>query len=250
MFDFSSDLHLDNAAMGGPFRWIGKIDVRKYKNPTSTTLLIAGDTSESLSDTVDFLNAAADHYERVIAVLGNHEEVDRDAVTRDNVHILDLVGHEYRKDGIAYLGGCLEDEAAVEVVARKLTAAKNDATISRVIVLSHFAPTPRLSDLTGGNFREKCNGLLDMVGPPLKDTTIVFGHVHLPFNLMLDGYRLLSDPRGYRGIRRDGSAWRGKFATFASLAGIPLATHVSDISQGNQDKRAEKAYTTEYGFKL
>jgi Icc-related predicted phosphoesterase len=214
MFDFSSDLHFDNAMMGGPVGWLGKIDVGKYKNPASTTLLIAGDTSESLRDTVDFLNAAAEHYERVIAVLGNHEKAEGDAVLRENVHVLDLCGYEYRMDGIAYLGGCLEDGAAVEVVARKLTAAQTDDEVSRVIVLSHFAPTPRLCDLVGRDFRGKCNGLLDKVAPPLKDTTIVFGHVHLPFDLILDGYRLLADPRGYKGIRRDGTAWQGKFASF------------------------------------
>lgn len=214
MFDFSSDLHFDNAVMGGPLGWLKTIDVTKYKSKASETLLIAGDTSECLSDTVDFLNAAAEHYERVIAVLGNHEKVDGEAGTRENVHVLDLIGHEYRNGGVAYLGGCLEHEAEVEVVARKLTTAQSNHEISRVIVLSHFAPTPRLCDFAGRDFKEKCNSLLDMVGPPLKHTTIVFGHVHLPFDLMLDGYRLLADPRGYRGIRRDGSAWSGRFATF------------------------------------
>jgi hypothetical protein len=57
-----------------------------------------------------------------------------------------------------------------------------------VIVLSHFAPTPRLCALAGRTFNEKCNGLLDQVDPPLKDTTVVFGHVHLLFDLTLDGY--------------------------------------------------------------
>src|SRR5688500_14815677 len=103
MFDFSSDLHFDNAMTGGPLGWLGTIDVRKYKNPGAEVLLIAGDTSNSLTDTVDFLNAAAEHYERVIAVLGNHEKRDGQAEPRENVHLLDLAGHEYRVDGIAFL---------------------------------------------------------------------------------------------------------------------------------------------------
>jgi hypothetical protein len=117
MCDVSSDLHFANAVLGGPIGWLGKIDVGKYKNPASTTLLIAGDTSQSPNDTVDFLNAAADHYERVIAVLGNHETECRE-------------------------------------------------------------------------------------------------NVHLSFDLMLVGYRLLADPRGYRGNQRDGSAWSDQFVTF------------------------------------
>jgi hypothetical protein len=214
MFDFSSDLHFDNAMMGGPVGWLGRIDVGKYKNPASTTLLIAGDTSESLRDTVDFLNAAAEHMSESSPSSGTMRRPREMPCSRENVHVLDLCGYEYRMDGIAYLGGCLEDRAAVEVVARKLTAAQTDDEVSRVIVLSHFAPTPRLCALAGRTFNEKCNGLLDQVDPPLKDTTVVFGHVHLPFDLTLDGYRLLADPRGYRGIRRDGTAWQGKFASF------------------------------------
>jgi hypothetical protein len=81
-------------------------------------------------------------------------------------------------------------------------------------VISPTSHQPRLCDLIGQDLKRKHNGLLDEVGLPLKDTTIVFGHVHLPFDLMLDGYRLLADPRGYRGVRRDSSAWSGTFASF------------------------------------
>jgi hypothetical protein len=211
MFDYCSDLHFDNAMSGGPFEWFSTIDVRKYNNDESTTLLIAGDSSGGPINTVGFPNVAAEQF---IAVLGNHEKADGEVATCENVHVLDLIGHEYRNHGVAYLGGCLEDEAAVEVVAQKLTAVQDAPTISRVIVVSHLAPTPRLSDQVGLDIKTKCNRLLDMVSPPLKDTPIVFGHVHLPFDLTLDGFRLLSDPRGYRGIMRDGSTWNGKFATF------------------------------------
>ena len=86
-------------------------------------------------------------------------------------------------------------------------------------MISPTSHKPRLCDLIGQDLKRKYNGLLDKVGLPLKDTTIVFGHVHLPIDLILGGYRILADPRGYRGIRCDGSAWPGKFASFLSTVG-------------------------------
>lgn len=214
MFDFASDLHWDNAMGGGPHGWLGTIDVLQYKNPTSSTLLIAGDTSQHIRDTMDFLNAAARHYDRVVAVLGNHEEVSGQIVPAENVHLLDCSAFEQRVGDVAYLGGCLEKESDVAAVASKFADAQADSRISRIIILSHFVPTPRASSLLGRDIAEKCNDLLDRVERPRKDATVVFGHAHLPFQGFLDGFRLLSHPRGYRGIRRDGTVWSRKFAAF------------------------------------
>ncbi|MBL0404454.1 metallophosphoesterase [Microvirga aerilata] len=214
MFDFVSDLHFDNGMSGGPLGWLGTIDVCPYKNPGSSTLLVAGDTSETVDDTIDFLNAAAAHYERVVAVLGNHEKGCSQVQARENVHILDLCGHEYRSGAIAYLGGCMENEREVEQVAARLDAVQKDSAVGRIIVLSHFVPTPRLCNVLGREFPEKCNRFLDLVSPPVKATAIVFGHVHLPYAGDLDGFQLFSEPRGYRGKRRDGSAWGRRFGAF------------------------------------
>jgi hypothetical protein len=214
MFDFTSDLHFDNGMWGGPTGLLKHVDVLAYKNPEATTLLVAGDTSETIDDTIDFLNAAAAHYDRVVAVLGNHEQGPHRVPVHDRVHVLDLCGYEHRDGDLLYLGGCMADEAEVAVVAKRLEMAQADETITRVIVLSHFVPTPRLCGLLGRAFPEKCNTFLDRVTPPRKPITVVFGHVHLPFAGTLDGFQLLSDPRGYRGVRRDGSAWRRRFGCF------------------------------------
>jgi hypothetical protein len=215
MIDYASDLHWDNAMGGGPHGWLGTIDVLRYKNPGSSALLIAGDTSQHISDTLDFLHAAAQHYSRVVAVLGNHEELSGHAAPATNVHLLDFSAFEQRVGDVAYLGGCLEKEDDVAAVASKLDQAQVDGRVSRVIVLSHFVPTPRIGSLLGCELAAKCNNLLDRVQRPRKDTTVVFGHAHLPFQGYLDGFRLLSHPRGYRGIRRDGTVWPRKFAAFA-----------------------------------
>ncbi|RYF04619.1 MAG: hypothetical protein EOO77_29415 [Oxalobacteraceae bacterium] len=212
MYDHVSDLHLDNAMQGGPIGTLGRTSLVQYKTDLGTRLIVAGDTSEYLADTVDVLNGLAPHYELVVAVLGNHEKPGPHARLAGNVVILDLLGHPLVHDRVGYVGGCLGTEPEVD---RAVDQYRDIAgQVDRVILVSHFVPTPRLSMVVRRDIAGKCNDLLDRLGPVLGRTDVVFGHVHLEFETQVDGMPVHSNPRGYRGKRRDGTFWRSRFASF------------------------------------
>lgn len=213
MIDVVSDLHLDNAMTGGPFGWVGAtFAFGKYKTPGADILLVVGDTSNTDEDTADVLNLAAAHYDQVIAVRGNHECPYQTPVSlRPNVCVLDwTIGRQHRIGDTLFVGACLKaDHPDLETVAAAANAAQYDDSIARIVVLSHVAPTPQLSDVIGGvDISHKANDLLDRLENPRKPSTIVFGHLHVPMDTTLYGWRLFSNPRGYRGQRRDGSWWQ------------------------------------------
>lgn len=108
--DFCSDLHVDawyeitrpKYELGvGPQSWQppgypdGKfqhIDWGWYKNPDSTILVIAGDTSNKIEITADVLIDASKHYEWVVTVSGNHEHYDTDrTMSRNNEYMAELL---------------------------------------------------------------------------------------------------------------------------------------------------------------
>ena len=65
--DVCSDLHIHKS---GGVRW------EAVKNKDSEILIVAGDISDSVFMTANVLNKAAEHYDRVIAVMGNHDFYD------------------------------------------------------------------------------------------------------------------------------------------------------------------------------
>lgn len=212
MYDHVSDLHLDNAMTGGPLGWLGRVALGRYKTPAARRLIIAGDTTEHLADTVDVLNGVAPLYDRVVAVLGNHETAGQHPPLRGNVAILDLLDHPLVEHGVAYVGGCLGDEAAVMRAAEQYRLVAPG--VDRVVVVSHYVPSPRISALVGRDISGKANHLLEQIGAPIVRTDVVFGHVHLAIDGEVAGFKVRSNPRGYRGKLRDGSDWPYRFASF------------------------------------
>lgn len=101
-FDVVSDLHIDAWAhttqLHEPTRrlWEGEpyqsrvlhIDWRFYKNPGSWALVIAGDTSNSILSLAMVVEQAAQEYDQVIIVDGNHEHYHGDSTVEDNMIIL------------------------------------------------------------------------------------------------------------------------------------------------------------------
>ena len=203
MFDYVADLHWDNGMAGGPHGWFASINIANFQ-AGGRVLLVAGDTGERFEDVADFLNMAANCYERVIAIPGNHEDGVLGAL-RDNVHVLRNASLAL-DTGTTIYGGELfkvypEDVAAIQAIP------------GRRIILSHHVPTPRVGKALGYDLTGKTNGLIELLGPAARDTVIVFGHAHLEFDGTIDGYRCLSMPRGYRGVRRDGTPFK-KFGNF------------------------------------
>ena len=89
--DICSDLHVP---LNGSIQW------SKIKNKDSTILVVAGDTSNSIFKTADVLNSASLLYDKVIAVLGNHDFYDY--ASPDNG--IDAIGR-LAKGNVDVLGG-------------------------------------------------------------------------------------------------------------------------------------------------
>ena len=64
-FDLISDLHID--------QWPDDQKLNFKGLGTSLTCVVAGDVSQSLNKTKEFLYQLSDHYNQVIFVDGNHE---------------------------------------------------------------------------------------------------------------------------------------------------------------------------------
>ncbi len=212
--DYVSDLHLDNCALGGPHGNFGNaFNFERRKNAGSDVLIVAGDTGEYADDCCDFLNGAADHYRLVIGVLGNHERGPVTKTLASAVHILDNVpGYRVDDHRRVFVGACLasgnEDQAiAVQAAIKKIYS---ENTVDHVVIVMHFAPFVDLTPVIGKPMSDKCNGFIARLpdSPPIP-TTIVFGHLHIEVDVTVNGYRCVSNPRGYRSLRRDGTAFRG-----------------------------------------
>jgi predicted phosphodiesterase len=79
-FDVCSDLHVDHH--------LSLIDWAEWKNPDSTVLIIAGDVSNKIVNTVAVVMDAAQHYEHVVFVDGNHEHYDHELCVSDNIRLM------------------------------------------------------------------------------------------------------------------------------------------------------------------
>lgn len=214
LIDHTADLHLDNGLVRSePVGWLERFDVEKYRHPNAEVLVSAGDTSNHPLDTADFLTAAAGSYVHVIAVNGNHELMSpTQAPVPANVHLLDEIpGQKVVIEGVAFVGGCLgpEDVEATTTVVAAVEKANGDPAVRTVVVISHYVPSARVGDIIGTDIAHKSNNLLDRLPTPAKPSVIVFGHLHVEIDAVIDGWRVVSNPRGYRGIRRDGTAWTG-----------------------------------------
>lgn len=213
LFDHVSDLHLDNAMAGGPHGTFKNVNLARYRTEGATHLIVAGDTANHIGDTIDVINAVAPLYERVILAKGNHEQEGPHLPVASNVILLDEIRFAVHRR-VGFVGGCLDTEEAVAEAVRGITFLDSSTAVDRIIIVSHFVPSPRLSKLFGRDVASKSNDLLDRLGPLSKRTDVVFGHVHLACDGYIDGVRVRANPRGYRGQLRDRTHWRGRFASF------------------------------------
>lgn len=104
--DVCSDLHVDTwlhvTQIHDPADrlWSGEprnslfyyIDWRKYKNPQSRVLIIAGDTANNMNIAADVIQAASEEYEYVVVVNGNHEHYgEKDTVNFNEKQLTQLI---------------------------------------------------------------------------------------------------------------------------------------------------------------
>jgi len=149
--DFCSDLHVDawlhETKLHDPKErmWLGEpykstfvhIDWEVYKNPDSRILVIAGDTANTMTTTASVLEVAAQSYEYVAVIDGNHDHYDSGvSVEKGGALLKQLTSHlpnVWHLDGetglvvddVAFLGvtgwydwKCFEDRGISEIIAR------------------------------------------------------------------------------------------------------------------------------------
>ena len=115
--DYCSDLHVD-AWFGGTQlvdpaarRWTGDphkslflhIDWRRYKNPESQVLVIAGDISNDPMTSLQVVEAASQEYEYVVVVEGNHDHYDSDMLVEDGSEFFNQQLKKF--SNVTYLNG-------------------------------------------------------------------------------------------------------------------------------------------------
>ena len=128
--DFCSDLHVDawhgTTQLVDPNkrRWSGEpfastylyIDWRQYKNPDSRVLVIAGDIANNMMVTKEVIVAAAEEYEFVVVVEGNHDHYENEMTVDEGMEFLTASLAQYPNvyhlkhdasltvDGVAFFG--------------------------------------------------------------------------------------------------------------------------------------------------
>lgn len=150
--DFCSDLHVDawhsTTQIHDPDRrmWTGEpnesmflyIDWRQYRNPESRVLVIAGDISNNLITTRQVVVAAAEEYEYVVVVEGNHDHYDTSMTVDQGMEFLASSLSQYTNvyhlkhdtiltvDGVAFLGAtgwydfkAFEDQGISDFTAKR-----------------------------------------------------------------------------------------------------------------------------------
>ena len=77
IFDLVSDLHIDHWGTNYEMDWV--------LNKKSNILIVAGDTSDSVDQTCEYIRKLTLHYEHVLIIDGNHEHTTQMENLRDSV---------------------------------------------------------------------------------------------------------------------------------------------------------------------
>ena len=117
-FDIVSDLHIDqwSTDYNNPYP-CGPIINKpfEFNNINSEYLIIAGDISDSIDDSVNFLNTISKHYKKILFVDGNHEHVNKYPLLYDTKYIQTLINNQnihylsnspYIINNTAFIGCC------------------------------------------------------------------------------------------------------------------------------------------------
>jgi predicted phosphodiesterase len=118
--DVCSDLHADAWLYGkkNGNKIVKYIDWDTYKNSDSTVLVVAGDTSNNITTTLNIMEEASSIYDLVVFVDGNHEHYDSSSSVLESQiqlqlacraispNIVYLSGDYFDFNGIRFTGGC------------------------------------------------------------------------------------------------------------------------------------------------
>lgn len=97
-----------------------------------------------------------------------------------------------------------------DLLAGHVKAAQDDDSVRKILVVTHTVPTPKAlvpdnhkwGHLNGSYCNTEMQRVLD-ADTKKKIRTWVFGHTHYLYDFMEQGVRFVTNPRGYRGEKRD-----------------------------------------------
>jgi len=116
-FDIISDLHYTHHTANNP-RKIG-LYIKNFIKPKSDNIIIAGDISNSIADTLSFLkHLKRYYYQKILVVLGNHDHYfsNSESDKFDNYEIrAKYLVEEIKKLGVIVLDGQIEEIDGVRI---------------------------------------------------------------------------------------------------------------------------------------
>jgi hypothetical protein len=116
--DILSDLHIDHWTFNYKTKYpCGIIKNIPFKNvkTESNYLIVAGDISDNIYNSIEYLNILSENYEKILFVDGNHEHINKYPELYDTNYINSLINNEkiiyltnkpYIIDKTVFLGAC------------------------------------------------------------------------------------------------------------------------------------------------
>ena len=221
-FDYVSDLHIDHwheeysslTPLG-----LTKNFPMKWKNIKSEILIIAGDVSDDLELTYQYIvGVIKPHYKKIFFIDGNHEhnlkmyshaQIFRKFQDQEDIHYLPL--DEVIIGDTVFLGYCgwwdfsqskeinnykNYERARLEffLLRGKLIKYQKDSKIKEIVIVTHTVPLPRF--VREKDYDYNSNFIEFTQKKYSKIKRWVFGHAHQFYDLNLHGIDYLSNPRG------------------------------------------------------
>ena len=224
-FDYVSDLHIDHWDRN--YETDTGIGIRKHfpmkwEKGRSDILVIAGDISDSIINSIEYLLKIKKHYKKIIFIDGNHEHYFKKGKLLDYHNIMEnfyylkniyyLPKEEVIIDNCVFVGCCgwwdfdggnseienreIFNRANYEFkeLIKKLDKYSNDDNIKEIIIVTHTVPLPRF--VRQKEFDHNTNFIkINKLNYP-KISRWVFGHSHQKYNFLGCGINYISNPRG------------------------------------------------------
>ena len=223
-FDLSSDLHIDYwNSKYSTINQIGEVkDFPIVWEPTSQILVIAGDISDNIDNSFEYMRKLRRYYKTIIFIDGNHEHYSINPSLLDKSLFPDYKGIYYlgKRDVViektVFIGACgwwnwsySNRIGSVKIYERankeadeleiKIKNWGSNPDIDEIVIVTHTVPRIRFAREIDTDYNSRLGQLnshwLHYYGRG-KVTRWVFGHNHKNFDEIEDGIRFLSNPRG------------------------------------------------------